>query len=179
LSTIWLPGPTAWFVACPCSYVSRHPKALIYEVHAEEMQYQTPKHEVCECPVHHATSAKSTLIVPSQRPVGSPFMTDTPKFGLVLWIRLNPQTSRQDKLPYCCAETRQESIEWLPRISTIPLLLQKALIIIQKPEAESATHIIPNNHTIQKLQSPNYNEERHEYINQLHPLRRRIQIIVP
>ena len=40
-------------------------------------------------------------------------MTHTPKLPLILRIRLNPQTSRQDKLSNRGAETREEGIERL------------------------------------------------------------------
>lgn len=103
--------------------------SLIDKVHAEEMQDQAPKHKVRK----------------------RPLMTQTPKLHLILRIRLDPQTGREDELPNRGAEAGEERIE----------------------------RIIPNQHAIHKLQPAHRDQERHEDVNQLHPLRRRVHVVPP
>jgi hypothetical protein len=59
------------------------------------------------------------------------------------------------------------------KVSTAP---SSCHILIQ---GKGNAYVIPSNNTIHKLQHPNHNQKRHENINQLRPLRRRIQIILP
>ena len=40
-------------------------------------------------------------------------MTNALKLGLVLRIRLDAQTGREDELAYCCAEAGEEGVEGL------------------------------------------------------------------
>ena len=116
--------------------------ALIDEIHAEEMQYQAPKHKVRKRPVAVVSHQpkKSFLSLPPPFPrtnhqkeregeserervcvctcvfmdlENSPLMTQAPKLRLILRIRLDPQTGRQDELSHRGAEAGEERIERL------------------------------------------------------------------
>ena len=88
---------------------------LVYEIHAKEMQYQTAKHEVCERPikVNPPSANKSPLFHLFNTQQNSPLMTNTLKLHLIFRIRLNPQTSRQDKLSNRSTKSREKGIERL------------------------------------------------------------------
>lgn len=80
-----------------------------------------------------------------------PLMANSRKLRLILRIRLYTKAGREDELPDRGAEAGEESVEW----------------------------IIPHNHTIQKLQPPHHDQKPQERINQLHPLRRLLNIGIP
>ena len=52
-------------------------------------------------------------------------------------------------------------------------------MIYPSPCPSGNTYVIPHQHTIHKLQDSHHNQEPHEHINQLRPLGRLIQIILP
>ena len=46
-------------------------------------------------------------------------------------------------------------------------------------EEDEKTHIIPNKHTVHKLQPAHHDQKRHEHVNQLHALRRGVEVVLP
>jgi len=76
---------------------------------------------------------------------------DALEFTPVLRVCLDAQASREDELADCSAETGKEGIE----------------------------RKIPDNNAIKKLQRSNNNQKSHEGINELNPLRRAINVILP
>lgn len=109
-------------------------RALVDEIHAEEMQQQAPEHKVRKRPVaitHILISQKDTpFISPSRKgeipPLptslhtaqkkkkkSSPLMTDALELLLVLRVRLDAQTGREHELADRGAEAGEEGVEGL------------------------------------------------------------------
>lgn len=76
--------------------------------------------------------------------------TDTPELALIPRIGLNPQTGREHELSDRSREAREEGIEW----------------------------IVAPNDTIRKLQHPDDDQKRQKGVEQLHPLRRGVDVAV-
>lgn len=41
------------------------------------------------------------------------------------------------------------------------------------------TYVVASQNTVHELQHTNHNQKRHEAVNQLRPLRRRVQVVLP
>lgn len=104
-------------------------RALVDEIHAEEMQQQAPEHKVRK----------------------RPLMTDALELLLVLRVRLDAQTGREHELADRGAEAGEEGVEG----------------------------IVADEHAIDKLQPAHREQEGHEDVNQLHALRRRVEVVPP
>ena len=49
----------------------------------------------------------------------------------------------------------------------------------RKKQQTKRPYIIPHKHTIHKLQRAHHDQKRHEHVNQLHALRRGVEVVLP
>ena len=63
----------------------------------------------------------------------------------------------------------------MPRAESLVTMLEEG----RRRTEDEKTYIIPNKHTIHKLQPAHHDQKRHEHINQLHALRRSVEVMLP